>query len=294
MAGYKIDTLIQGSKILALTLKKAIFRYRLERNLHTSQGHIVLVYQMSKVGSTSVYKSLQKGLKMPVYHIHFLSAVGILKAASFFIDAGAEVPPNIYYSDILRKYIHKMHLTIITLVRDPIGREISNYFQIGSRVFGALKGAGNMDEDNDAFILREISARISKLQDEDHSIIHTWFDSEIKSVFDIDIYSQPFDYEKGYGLFYGEDCTLILFRLENLNRSFDEGIRSVFGDQISIKLTSKNIGTDKSYAEKYREIKNGIRVAPEVCKAIFATRFGRHFYSDMADELTQKWSEPRE
>jgi len=57
---------------LALLFKSAVFTARLKRDLWTSKGKIVLVYQVAKVGSSSVYDSVQNSLEIPVYHTHFL------------------------------------------------------------------------------------------------------------------------------------------------------------------------------------------------------------------------------
>lgn len=201
-----------------LPFKSVLFSCRLKRDLWASEGQIVLVYQMSKVGSTSVYQALRNSLEIPIYHTHFLSATGIRNAERFFREAGAAVPSNIRYSAILRNHLPDMRPIIITLVRDPIAREVSGFFQLGDRIFDVLE-----DQEPIETIIDKVSLRIEKLQDEEHSQVHTWFDNEIKTVFGIDVYSQPFDFEKGYAVFSNERTKVLLFRLEDLDRAFEGG-----------------------------------------------------------------------
>ena len=163
-------------------VSKCRLYYRLRKEVQASGGRVCLVHQMGKVGSSSVYYSLKDKLDMPVYHTHFFSVQGIQNAKAFFRDANAAVPYNILFSQVLRRLLPIMHPTIITLVRDPIAREISGYFQLGDRVFHALQEVdGQLVNDNET-ILQEVQTLILKLRDPNH-YIHTWFENELNSVF---------------------------------------------------------------------------------------------------------------
>jgi len=53
------------------------------RNFNTNPP--ILIYQMGKVGSTTILKSLKNAqIQNPVYHIHFLSSDGIRNAERYF------------------------------------------------------------------------------------------------------------------------------------------------------------------------------------------------------------------
>lgn len=265
---------------------------RLRREIHRNHGRVCLVHQMGKVGSSSVYSSLRDSLPLPVYHTHFLSRQGIRNAELFFRSAGASVPYNIRFSKVLRRLLPDMYPIIVTLVRDPIAREISNYFQIGERVFAALRTESKERPSASEAIVQEVSAQIQKLRRPDHHV-HTWFDNELRSVFDVDVYSTPFSYERGFVLIRGVKAIVLLFRLEDLGRSFECGVQEAFESSDNFTLVVRNRSESKEYADLYRFVKRRISIPPEVCEAIYQTRYGRHFYGDMAAELTQKWSNKR-
>ena len=91
----------------------------------------VLVYQMGKVASSSVYLSLEKTTDFDVFHVHRLNPENIAKVREEHVQRG-DSPPNekkgLYlYENLIRT--RKTHTKIISLVREPIARNISAFFQ---------------------------------------------------------------------------------------------------------------------------------------------------------------------
>lgn len=91
----------------------------------------ILVFQMGKVGSSSVFESLKYlGLKNPIFHIHYLSPSGIEHVER---SNSGQTPRHILESRYLRNVLEKGHpgqkWKIVSLVREPITRNISAFFQ---------------------------------------------------------------------------------------------------------------------------------------------------------------------
>jgi len=94
----------------------------------------VLIYQMGKVGSSSIYQSLGKSKRFKPYHIHTLNLESINKIKKRSKHKGLKIEKHITDSEfILNKYFTnetlQKKLKIITLVREPISRNIAAYFQ---------------------------------------------------------------------------------------------------------------------------------------------------------------------
>src|SRR5205823_119506 len=94
----------------------------------------IIVYQMGKVGSMSVYESLKKlDLDVPVYHCHVLNhleqverrvkdtlanPVGTLAV----VEQGKQIR-ELMLADPGRKW------NLVSLVREPVARNVSHFFQ---------------------------------------------------------------------------------------------------------------------------------------------------------------------
>ncbi len=88
----------------------------------------ILIYQMGKVGSTSVQRSLYDAGVGPL-HVHYIHAD--LSHMERFTETEKDFPLHFYIGRVLRYYlaITSHRLKIITLVRDPIARFVSAQFQ---------------------------------------------------------------------------------------------------------------------------------------------------------------------
>ena len=99
----------------------------------------ILIYQMGKVGSSSIYFSL-KSLYSNTYHVHTLNSkiLANLKAQYNVKDRG--LPGHWSASDmILSNNLLAEPLKIITLVREPINRNFSAFFENIDGLLSKLK-----------------------------------------------------------------------------------------------------------------------------------------------------------
>lgn len=93
------------------------------------QDSPVLIYQMGKVGSSALEKSIPKSI-----HLHDLMSIDAEKQISP-VRAQLHNPATNYIKRLLKRLImsrmlkRKKQVRIISLVREPIGRNISMFFQ---------------------------------------------------------------------------------------------------------------------------------------------------------------------
>ena len=254
----------------------------------------IFIYQMGKVGSTTVYRSLKEiKLPNPIFHVHCLTNSGVKKAKVFYKTNSKEIiiPPHIRLSEILLSKLDRSNSTkmkIITLVREPIGFKISNFFQnIEILSPNLIDENGRFDKDN---ILSFLENRI-KMYDTKTEYVDTWFDNEIKIFCGIDVFDHPFDLNKGFCTIKQKNVDLMILRLEDLDRNFNRALIDFLSLKRPLKMIKTNTGEKKKYSSEYQYVKDNIKIPESVCRRIYNSRFCMHFYDEkMRDGFMKKWT----
>lgn len=250
---------------------------------------------MGKVASTSIHHTLEEiGLDCPIYHIHYVSKQGIKSAKKWFRKHTGKVPYSVKYFQIMgqkfRSCLNKVNWRIISLVREPISKEISNYFEIADKVDHGLRNdEGNLDIKK---IEEYFFDRFNQFDINENKYFTTsWFDQELKGMFNVDVYQYPFDHKKGYSIIKRDNIKLLVMRYENINEIFSEAVRKFLNLNKNIKLKEMNIGASKWYSSVYEKLKNDISFPEEVCRKVYNVRYVKHFYTDQEIErMVKKWT----
>ncbi len=252
----------------------------------------ILVYQMGKVGSVTVFYSLRHYLDQPIYHVHRLNPEYMLVAMEYrfryAIDDRLkeynrlEITEMLYLRNQIKMGIdHRWK--IITLVRDPLERNISAFFhEIEYWNFSPDFSNGSID-------VNEVLGLFLK-KHEFHDMPLEWFDLEMKSVFHIDVYDSEFPKERGYHIYHGDNVDLLLIRLENLS-SCGEQVISQFLNIEGFKLKNENVANNKDYGEAYKKFKKDVKLPGDYIDKIYSSKYARHFYTDEEIHMFRnKWN----
>ena len=252
----------------------------------------VLVYQMGKVGSTSVSKSLKAaGLINYVFDIHFLSK-DLIKYRNFYVESG--IVPVPYHLDLglsLRKRIIRggcNEFKIISMVRDPIARQISDIFENLELICMEAKMPSVL------FDAVEIYNFIEKkfADDSFFDYVFNWFDNELKKVFGIDVFAHPFNRESGWSLYRNGNTEALIIRLDDLSRVGENVITNFLGyeSKRKIPILKANVRSQTQQSDAYQFVKDRLRLNKFFCEKIYASRFVRHFYSDdQVKKMSRQW-----
>lgn len=270
---------------------KALWKYGQRKALQAYSGEPILDYQMGKVGSSTVQASL-KALypDRPLYHVHFLNPVRVKqierqRKAWFRTDRhGLLLRPWLYeflYEEIRR---NNRRWKIITLIREPVARNISTFFENLDVTAPADGGRYTVRSDYYGFDIPVESGHPQPLIELFFErLVHDrplrYFDDEIKSVFGIDVFQSAFPRDAGYKIYPGANADLLLMRLENLNQCAAEAFKA-FLDIDSFTLIHANVASDKVYAPLYKELKSAISLPDAYLDKMYDAKFTRHFYSD--------------
>ena len=210
----------------------------------------ILVYQPGKVGSSTVHRSMN-ALNIGNSHIHKLTYDEV---------------SNIY------KKLDVGAIKIITLVREPVSRIISQFFQlIGNREYCfAGQFTNEIIECLKLKSTRILQGAVCQFE---------WFDHELKAVFGIDIYDHPFNKEKGYSIIKQGNYELLAMKMEKIN-----SLESVIGEFIGapqFKLINDNIGDNAAYKYLYKNVRDTIKIPREIFDTYYKNNHKmNHFYSE--------------
>lgn len=261
---------------------------------------LLLVHTMGKVGSTTISASLRaRGIRQSalMFQPHFVSEEGRAFAERLAIDGvgGWERLVKKERSGFLRNRLLDRELTrmraqgervrVITMVRDPVATNLSGLFHNHIWWPAELKARCGRPTGDCLAALRQ-----HFLDHYPHDVPNTWFDMEVRHLYDVDVYAEPFDLERGYAIYHSAFADVLLLKLEKLNQCATEAFHAFMGFD-GFQLVESNTAEDKSYADLYKAFRHEMRLPADYLDAMYSTRFAAHFYT--AGELTalrRKWS----
>lgn len=264
---------------------------------------LLLIHQMGKVGSTSIASSLKAaGLRQEtaVYQTHFLSEEGIdfrRELAEEGYGGWANFPRKAkkghMRGELLNNRLRQMRekgqrCRVITLVRDPVATNVSGFFHKNEWWPAELR---QKCREGSADCLQALYQNF--IESYPHDVPLTWFDMEIKPIFDIDVFATDFPREQGYHIYQSKFADLLLIKLEQLNDCGEEAI----GRFLNLKdfhLADANKGEDKWYSALYRDFKQSLAPPDAYLEDLYDSRFTQHFYTpEEVAAFRQKWQRPQ-
>lgn len=266
--------------------------FRLRRSLATS-GEPILVYQMGKVGSSSIVKSLN-ALKVdrPVYHVHFLNLRNIERAQETLRSIyGRKHSVNrwaLYESRFVVKHLIRESgrgLKVISLVRDPVARNLSSFFQNIDIFIPNCETLYNSGRIGVQEITEQYFAKFHE-----HELPLTWFDEEMESVFGIDIYSaKPVSSAERVYMCRNGKVELLVMRMEDIDDVAENAVRR-FLHVNEFRLEQANVGNKKTYGRIYAEFRKQIKLPGSYLSKMYDSRYARHFYSsEEIESFRRRW-----
>ncbi len=271
---------------------KSLSKFKYYKKFYNSDD-LIFVFQMGKVGSSTIIKSLDN-ININNIQVHsFYKEMNdtLYRNYKFYKDAVhmkfikrlKGYFSTKYVASLVRKRFKNKKTKIISLVRDPVSRDIAHYFQqiqfpiyemyrenlekkiyINSEYFG-------LD-----FFINDYFTKFN------HEFSINWFDDEFKKFTELDIYKYKFDKEKGYQIISEGNIDLLLIKLEKLNEMSDVIANFIGVDKFEI--INENISTDKWYNSIYKDFKNQIEFDSDYIKKMYDSKLAKHFYSEVEIE----------
>lgn len=251
------------------------------KQLQKSLVQPVLVFTMAKVGSSSVYQSIKKQANMPCFHIHSLSTSEVEDGVAICRENGI-YPGSRSPVFALHKHVFEQQKTYktISLFRDPIGRNLSAFFDAFELYMGvsATNFKGSL-QDIEAVFYKKL----------DHSYCKDWFDVQCNQGTGINVYEYTFPKEKGHTVISG-DATKMLLLNSALNDEIKASLIGNFCGIDAFKLKNTNVTENKKEAGLYFEFKSYVKFPKTYLESQLESKYARHFFSDEEiASLYRKW-----
>ncbi len=238
---------------------------------------IVLIYTMGKVGSSTVYNSLKKkNLYSKIFHAHFLSAnwlENILPKSDKLFHNNIKIGTDIL--NFIKEHPN-YRIKVITLVREPIMRSVSDLFQNWKHLYNDIE---QIDKE-------KLKNHLEQLN---HDYTLNWFDTEFKEFLNIDLYDLPFNREKGYEIYKFKDIDILCIKLEALTEKGNLAIKEFLNKDIVLEPANKTM--DKKGNSHYRYLKENLKINKDELLKIYNSKYVTHFYSqEEIKGFIAKWS----
>ncbi len=258
------------------SIRKRVSRYLRNRVLRKD---IILVYTMGKVGSSTIQNTIKHYYpEAIVFQPHFLSDTYInnqLKESNHY-EKNFQVAQTV--KSTLKKYPNN-RIKLISIVRDPISRDISNIFQ------NPVDFIGNNSIDH--YNVNEL-IKIYKEKEKHYYTLH-WFDDEFKHFTNLDIFDFPFNKQSNYSIITTEKFDLLLIKMEHLNTMGVDVINSFLNLKLPSLLIS-NTGEGKSSNAIQKEFKQKYIPDTHTLNSVYNSKLVQHFYSQHEIEaMKNKW-----
>ena len=244
--------------------------YDLKSYQMLSDKAIVLVYQMGKVGSSSIQYSLEEvGIGAP--HIHSLYKNRGCELYKNFLLAKMYYPCYkkllfyLFYTFQRLKLRRRKHLKIITLVREPISVNLSSFFH------NLSYPSYEIEQQNVSGIEEAFFEKFN------HDYALDWFDNEFLPTIGLDIFKYNFDKQAGYAVIKEKNVDCLIIKLEKLNRL--EKVIANFVDDENFKLINHNFSADKWFQPVYNDFKVNVKFDADYVGKMYSSKFMQHFYS---------------
>jgi hypothetical protein len=190
------------------------------------------------------------------------------------------MPPDEWTGRMLYRHVVKAgrRARFISLVREPIDRNISAFFQNLERFVG-------MTHEEADFTIDELIGTFLKRYP--HSVPLTWFDLEVKTVLDIDVYDHQFPREKGWLRIENGPFALLVIKLEIDDRRKQSAIAQFLGMD-EFELVRANVAEEKEYGQTYRDFLERITLPSSYVDIMCSAEYTTQFYSAAEIEAVRR------
>jgi hypothetical protein len=226
----------------------------------------VLIYTMARVGTNTTRYTLEQ-MEIQVSTSHY----SVQDEQEFGLD------PYGYFDQI--RVDREREWKIISLMRDPIARNISTFFWSIKKYY---------DRHPQTFDPRMIKAFTENYPFHDTPI--TWFERELIPFLDFNIYEHPFDREAGFTIYDTPYAQLLLLKTEQLTEVGAEAFSTLF-EKPCDEIVHRSHGSKRFSGGAFRDFHDRAKFSKEYLDRMYDNDHVRYFYTEEEiEDFRKKWS----
>ncbi len=233
----------------------------------------VIVYQMAKVGSSAIVDALARH-RLPVFHVHRMNPDHLTDLREERRRLGWEIgpiPPHDQLGTLLhRKVLQRgRRARIVTLVREPIARNLSSYFEHLDAIWHTRDAHQSIPVED---LCRGFLERFI------HTEPLTWFEDEMLPMLGIDVYERPFP-EEGHEIIRKQRVDVLILKCESSDEAKNAALSRFLGiDGIIVRRSNETLS--KTKGASFQQFRQTIRLSHSYIEDMLSARYSRHFYSE--------------
>lgn len=266
----------------------------------------IVIYTMGKVGSTTILNSLKEFINdRPIFQVHALTDQGISRLEQNYFGENSKTfhkallpeTKHLYTSYFLHAQVNEdinsKKWKIVSLVRDPIARNVSEFFySVDTTKHDPYLPNFYKRSQSNTIDTTELMSRFLDLfheNSDEYKLSLKWFEIELKSVTGLDVFSSNFPKEIGYKIYQGEWADALIIKLERLNECSAIAFKEFLGIE-NFRLISANLAREKSYYSVYNDFIRNDKLPKNYLNSVYNSKYVCHFYTrDEVDSFWNKW-----
>ena len=239
-----------------------------------SKSDIVLVHTCGKVGSTAMHAAIASLRKVACLQTHFISPDGIRTARADHANLGQD-PWHLHVGERIGQElaIHPQRpVKIVTSVRDPIARAISNLFENPELTTGHAELETLPMGKLAALAEEQVAASLNYME--------TWFDTELAYLLGDNLLNRPFQAASGFCAYPDDRRGLFVVKLESLDDALAAALAEFLGQPKPLRIPMRRSRSNTPDAGLYTQLHARLSLPETLVTKVYSSRLCRHFYSE--------------
>ena len=176
---------------------------------------------------------------------------------------------------------------VISLVRDPIARNVSAFFAPSvNPLHRQLRAYARYDP-------RLLYEFLEVFPKKEHDRPLIWFDEIFKPAAGIDVYATPFPKQKGYNIYEGEQYRALVIRTEDLDKKLAKALVEFLDLPDDVVIPVEHLGQREVVptAELYIDFLAKVAMPDWYIEKMYGSKYASHFYSKAAlERFAKRWA----
>ncbi|MBN8608509.1 MAG: hypothetical protein J0L81_16455 [Caulobacterales bacterium] len=235
----------------------------------SSARELVLIYQMGKVASSTIKASILPLPRYEVHQVHRLVPSNIERVYREHRRRGWPMPTGDPGGIYLQRDLHaRRPAKVITLVREPIGRNISYYFQNLDKILGRSHA-------HELPLQAVIDGYPPEFPYSDDPL--TWFDYEFNAALGANVYESGWAPGMNAHRWRAGVYDILILRCDAADDTKREALRE-FLDAPALSLRQANVTSAKPSAAMHRAFRQNVRFPAAYVDRMLGSRYANFFF----------------